>query len=160
MTSFTSYRTRLLSEKRALAFAAALKANPRFAFVAVERSARAKGPNCFLVRFEPSSVARRTALLDQAQDARIVRAATQGFTFAADPDAPFCHCLSHSSGEVYETTLNSCSCPDEEMRCSKIGLACKHRIALALAIRDGEVTEFTPPVRRAFDAARFNEIFA
>lgn len=162
MISFVTYRTKLLSEKQASAFAAALRANSRFAMVSVERSSRARGEKAFIVRFEPSNAARKEALVNNAQDQRTERALTQSFTFCRDTDHDFCHCLSHS-GEVYETTLNSCSCPDETYRCSGVGLACKHRIALALAIRAGDVQEFrhvVTPQRHRLDQDRFHEIFA
>ena len=81
------------------------------------------------------------ALLQQHQDARAERAATQGFTFCADKDSGrlFFWCWSHTSGEVYEVTPQSCNCPDHEFRCKANGLKCKHRIALQAALVADEV---------------------
>lgn len=159
MISFTSYRTKLLPESKANAFAAALRGNPRFAHVAVERSSRAKGSACWFVRYASSSEVRRRALVDGAQDARTRRAMDQEFTFCSDPERAGYHCLSHSSSEVYEVTLNSCSCPDQEARCRAAGIACKHRVALHLAITAGTVADLARVTPRAFEQKRFAEIF-
>ena len=158
MVSFVTYRTKLLSQAKAESFAKALRSNDRFAFVTVEKSPRAKSEKAWLVRFEPSNAARKAALVDAAQDARTERALCGTFTFAVDPDRPHYHCFSHQSGECYTLDLNTCDCPDETYRCSHVGLACKHRIALALALRAGEVGEFTP-VNRGLDQERFAEAY-
>src|SRR5690242_16856883 len=124
-----SYRTKLLPIERAAAFCRALSANPRFTEVTIETSTRAKSDARYYVQFLPASEARRADMLTRQQDARAERAATQGFTFCLDKDAgrPFFWTWSHSSGEVYETTEHSCSCPDHQFRAAPNGLKCKHQ---------------------------------
>lgn len=157
-------RTKLMAFEAATRFARCLSANVRFAAVAIETSSRAKGEKRHFVTFLPASRERLEALAQRQQDARTERAFVQEFTFCADRDTErlFWWCYSHESGETYETTEQSCSCPDAEYRCRANGLRCKHQIALSQAIRAEATVEFKvipDPARKAFDAKRFEEIF-
>ena len=72
----------------------------------------------------------RTAIRWSAldQDARVARAAREGFRFTAlDEGAWVCET---ESGHAYRVTLTACDCPDSEYRCTSAGALCKHRIAL------------------------------
>jgi hypothetical protein len=128
-----SYRTKLMPEAKAQAFAACLTANADFTEVSVEESARAKREEKFFVQFKPASELRQLDMLARQIDARASRAAAQGFSFILDKDAgrPFVWVHSHSSGEVYELDIEgrSCGCPDHLYRCSKAGIQCKHALA-------------------------------
>jgi hypothetical protein len=132
--------------------------------VEIVTSRRATGQARFFVRYQPANPLRQDAMLAREQAARVERAESETFTFCHDGDHEFFHCLSHGSGEVYEVTLQSCGCPDAQFRAEPQGLACKHRLALADAIRRGEVQEFEPvpsrEVQRQRDQDRFREIFA
>lgn len=128
------FRTKLMPEGAALRFAKCLRANARFTGVLVYESDRAKSPvRRHFVIYHPTSAARCEAILQREQDGRTVRALTegQGYTFVLDKDGgrPFYWCLS-ASGEVYETTRESCACPDYEYRCRLAGVHCKHIVAL------------------------------
>jgi len=135
--------TKLMDIEHAGRWARCLTANSRFTSVEIQTSRRAKSAHVrYFVTYLPSSASRQTAMLDRQQDARNRRADEQEFTFCHDGDHDFYHCLSHTSGETYDVTLNSCSCPDHQFHCAANGLACKHRLALASALRRGEVGEF------------------
>jgi predicted nucleic acid-binding Zn finger protein len=142
------FRTRCLPHAQAERFAACLAANERFRDVEVVESARAKGERRHFVEFLPANPERLAAMLSRQQDARQQRADTEGrdYVFALDKNAGrvFAHCFNPSSGQVYETTEHTCSCPDWEWRCSSLGLSCKHQLALAAALARGEVGRFEP----------------
>lgn len=129
------FRTKCLTIERAGAFAKCLGENARFANITIETSARAKSASRYFVQFDAANCERMDALRGRQQDARAQRAEQQTFTFCLDKDAgrSFFWCWSHSSGEVYETTEHSCSCPDAEFRCKPNRLLCKHSIALRAA---------------------------
>lgn len=161
------YRTKLLPLERAARFAKCLLANNRCTGVEIQTSKRATSDSRYYVTWLPANPARVEAMLDRQQAARIQRADTQAFTFCRDTEHDFHHCHSHASGEVYEVTLQSCTCPDFERRCAPHGIVCKHVLALASAVRAGQTTEFEPvPAkvpsdreRRAADARNFERIF-
>jgi hypothetical protein len=161
-----SFRTILMDLEHAARWARCLNANRRFTNAEIQTSPRAKSPEVrYYVTYQPSNERRQAAMLDHQQSARAQRADAQEFTFCHDGDHDFFHCLSHTSGQTYETTLNSCSCPDEQFRCSPNGLACKHRLALASHIRDQRTTEFKPvvarkPLSRDMKWAKDQELFA
>jgi hypothetical protein len=147
-----SMRTKLMEIERAARFARCLQAYPRFAAVEIETSHRAKSEKRYFVTFLPSNPERLEAMAQRQQDARASRAATQEFTFCLDKDAgrAFHWCHSHATGEVYETTRESCSCPDAEYRCKPNGLKCKHQLALERAIQaEATVTFRVIPSRPA-----------
>jgi predicted nucleic acid-binding Zn finger protein len=125
------YRTKLLDLEQAARFARCLGANPLFSAVAVEESPRSAGR--FFVSFVPTNPERRQAMVAREQDKRHEKAVTEGqrYLFCLDKDGgrPFFWCLS-TSGEVYEVTPETCSCPDHQFRCAPNGLKCKHRLAL------------------------------
>lgn len=148
MTSLSSagagYRTKPMLPAQAERFARCLRANTAFRSVSVADS---RSPGKRVVVYQPASDVRQSELLALHQDAREQRAASQGFTFLLDTDTeqPFCHCHSHTSGEVYETTLFDCSCPDFQFRCRGALLRCKHMLALSAAIDSGEVRRWDEP---------------
>jgi hypothetical protein len=164
-----SFRTRLLSLNQAAAFARCLGNNARFTSVEIQTSRRATSEKRYFVTWRPANPARVQVMIDRQQDARSRRAEEQGFTVCKDTEHDFWHVHSHSSGEVYETTLEGCSCPDWQFRCKANNLACKHQLAAALAIGRGEVAEFEPvpskrqPITRDLrwvsDNAAFAEVF-
>lgn len=129
------YRTKCLSIEAAARFARCLGANQKFTGVEIERSNRAKGEKCWIVLFQPASEARQESLEQRQQDTRAQRAAAQAFTFCADKDSGrlFWWVFSHSSGETYEVSEHSCSCPDQTYNLRGTSLRCKHRLALAAA---------------------------
>ena len=131
-TGQVSYRTKLMELERAASFAKALGANDRFKGVTIETSARAKSAARYFVQFSPTNTDRYQEMLDREQDARALRACEGSFTFLADKDAgrAFYWCHSHQSGEVYQTTEQTCSCPDATFRCAPNGLLCKHSLAI------------------------------
>jgi hypothetical protein len=138
MESLSHYRTKLLSIEKAGAFARCLMENSRFSDVTIENSPRAKGDRAWFVRFQPANPERIADMLERHQTARARRACEQEFTFCLDKDAgrPFFWCWSHASGEVYETTEQSCNCPDSEFRLKGTSLLCKHSLALRNADPD------------------------
>jgi len=125
-------RTKPMERAQALRFARALEANPRFTNVSVAESRQAKAPaKRWVVWYQSSNPARRAAVRDREQTARQQRAEAEGsrYLWVLDTDHPFFHCLS-TSGEVWEVTHASCSCPDATYRCKPAGLLCKHSLAL------------------------------
>jgi hypothetical protein len=135
------YRTKLMERQRAEQFAKCLEANPLFTSVTVEESRRS--PGRYLVSFQPANAERRVDMLVREQRSREARARAEGagYVFCLDTDAgrPFFWCVS-TSGEVYETTVESCSCPDHHYRLRGTGLSCKHQLALSAGL--GEMRSF------------------
>ena len=132
VSTLSSYRTQLLGERQAEAFARCLRGNSRFSDIRVCHSARAKGAKQWYVSYAASNLARREALLNRHQNERARRACEETFTFVLDTDAsrPFYWCLSHRSQEVYKVDEHSCSCPDHLYRTGPASLKCKHILAL------------------------------
>lgn len=159
-TGMLTFRTKLLELDLAARFALCLQANPRFCAVEIQTSARKKSERKYFVTYLPTNEKRALAMLDRQQEARAKRAAEQEFVFCHDGDHDFYHCHSLGSGEVYETTLNSCSCPDHQFRCQPNGLACKHRLALGDHIREERTVAFQPVPDLRADQDRFEAIFA
>lgn len=155
VTMFTAYRTKLLSQKRAAAFASALRRNSRFSHVSVEQSSRAKGDACWFVRFEPSSEIRRQALVDAQDSSRARRGLEQEFTFVRDTATNSYLCFSHTSGNVYSVTEHSCDCPDSQHRLTGTAIRCKHRYALIAQ----SPAELGPAPVRSETQDRFDAIF-
>ena len=125
------YRTKLMDFARATAFARCIEANANFQDVVLEQSTRAKTEQ-YLVTFRPASRARQCDMLDREQDARTDRAHTEGgdYVFWQDPDRGYLYwCYNPISGETYEVTIGSCSCPDYHYRCERAGIQCKHMAA-------------------------------
>lgn len=155
-TGMLTFRTCLMKLEPAARFALCLEANPRFCAVEIQTSRRAKGERKYFVTYLPANPERVEAMVDRQQQARARRADEQEFVFCHDGDHDFYHCHSVASGEVYETTLNSCSCPDHTFRCHSSGLACKHRLALGDHIREERTIRFLPvavtPENEAFCA--------
>jgi len=126
MISFLSYRSRLMTARRAEAFARCLRANRRFRAVTVERSPLAAGPAAWLVRWHPVSPARCRDLRRRAQEQRAARA--PGLQVSGGPE--WFTVTNPETGAVYYVTAYSCTCPDFEYRCRESGLACKHIAAV------------------------------
>jgi predicted nucleic acid-binding Zn finger protein len=140
MQSFThagcAYRpTKAMTEEAANRFAACLQANKAFTEVQVCPAPRSHGK--FIVTYVPVNEERRRAMLVRENDARLLRAYLEGgsYLFVADESARFFWCQS-ASGEVYEVTSRSCTCPDHTYRGSRFGIPCKHILALTEGISE------------------------
>jgi hypothetical protein len=134
------FRTKLLPLERAESFARCLRGNERFADVQVQESPRSPGK--WFVAFTPSDEGRRQYWLEQAQTERQARSDFEGlhYTYLIDPSGSFYWCFS-VSGELYDVTPHSCSCPDFQFRCSGHGIYCKHILALYRAVNEGRVND-------------------
>lgn len=121
------HRTKLMEAARAERFARCLMANEHFAAVSVEESPTAKSAKRCYVRYQPASDRRQADLVRGEMAARAQRAAEQAgnYLFVLDDSRRYFHCLNFESGEVYEVTERSCSCPDHTYRAAAVG-ACKH----------------------------------
>jgi hypothetical protein len=123
------FRTKLMDQAQAERFAHCLDANARFAKVTVEES---RSAGRFFVSFLPAAPERQAEMLETVQSERLVRALTEGsdYVFVVDDSARFMWCFNPRSGETWEVTSQSCTCPDHVYRCSRVGLKCKHQLAL------------------------------
>ena len=126
------YRTKLMSLEKAGRFARCLGTNRRFTEVSIEASERAKSEAKYFVRYLPKSETRQLQMLEGQQQAREARAEAQGvnYLFVLDEGGRFFWCHNLASGEVYETTEETCDCPDFHYRCRGSGLHCKHVVML------------------------------
>ena len=130
------YRTVLFrSQARAEAFCRCLTANARFQAASVAQSNQGSG---WFVQYQPSSASRRADLYYQQYRQRELKAKTESPCYTFDlctthPANPFYRCLS-VSGEVYDVTEKTCSCPDWQHRGRKSGLPCKHIQAYHTAV--------------------------
>jgi hypothetical protein len=127
------YRTRLMTQEHAEQFAACLRANSLFDGVMVYESPTAKTERRHYVVYHPSDPDACAAILQRQQQKRAdkARAEAQDYLFVRDDQTGrFYWCMS-ASGEVYEVTDFSCTCPDFEYRCREAGVHCKHQVALA-----------------------------
>lgn len=155
METINGFRTKLMSEARAFAFAKALQGNRRFAFVQLCRSYRTKSADCWYVSFQPSSESRKLAVLDRQQSARAQRAADGDFTSCKDPQTGRWWVYSPTSGHTYETTATACDCLDARHRANPAGLACKHSIH----VREEVAREAEGRERRRLEQQEFDRIF-
>jgi hypothetical protein len=126
------YRSKLMSEAEARAFAERLRGDTQYTGVHVLESTRARSANrCFVV-CQPACPEKRAALLQQLQQDRLLRALEEGpgYVWLADPAQPVWHVLS-LSGECYAVSTEpaSCTCRDAGV-CADTGLFCKHVAAL------------------------------
>jgi hypothetical protein len=131
-----SYRTKLLRDLQfAARFARCLRANAtRFCDVEIVPSLKAKG-DAWYVSFRPINRERQIEMLERQADARRQRAAEEGldYIFWADPDHTGSYwCFNPKSGETYEVSIFSCTCPDYEFRCKRAAIQCKHQQAWEL----------------------------
>lgn len=142
MESVAYYRTKLMDQARAEQFAKCLAANACFTQVNVVESPRSAGK--FFVAYLPTSEDRQAELVQHQIEGRAQRAAQEGcdYVFCKDEarGRTFHYCFNPKSGEVYETTRCSCSCPDFTFRGSKLGIPCKHMLALIGGL--GSITTF------------------
>jgi predicted nucleic acid-binding Zn finger protein len=135
------YRTKPMAEAAAKRFARCLSSNSRFEQVSVFES---RSPGKFFVAYLPTNETRQAEMRATEQGKRQARAESEGrsYQFCMDEGGRFVWCLS-TSGEVYEVTPKSCTCPDHTYRCSRVpGLQCKHQLALDSALRRDEVGRF------------------
>ena len=123
------YRTRLFSDwEQADRFRRCLEANPRFVDPTVCESGTSKTVKWF-VTFRPGNRERQLDMYERQWDARRDRGWTEGleYIFWQDPDHPGSWwCFNPRSGETYEVTIFSCTCPDYVYRCHLAALQCKH----------------------------------
>ena len=130
-TGEAGFRTRLMQREQAARFAKCLAANAQFQSALVCEQPAARGPVRWYVFYVPASPDRQRAILQSAARRREQTAVREagGYHWVPDPDHDFHHCLS-VSGEVYEVTPVTCTCPDWMMRGNKLSIPCKHQIAL------------------------------
>lgn len=137
-----SYRTKLMAQPQAEAFARCLAANPRFAAVDVRESARAKNPTArHYVTFAPATLARRQDLLRHQQQSRSERAHAQAalYLVVRDP-AGFYWVVNLASGSTHHTVLGrECDCGDATYRCNGTAVLCKHDEIIRIKHRAGEI---------------------
>lgn len=132
-----AYRTKLMALDQAQSFARCLKANSRFKSVLVNTSARAISAKRYYVTFEPANAERERDLLAAQQSDREKRAHEGGMIFLQhDRYHWMYHCFSIHSQETYDVSLRDCSCPDAQVRTKKLGIQCKHQIALGLWLEE------------------------
>jgi hypothetical protein len=127
------YRTKLLAEAHAQQFASCLRANALFSGVMVYESERAKHPERrFFVVYHPSDSDACAAILQRQQERRAAQARAEAGDYLIVPnvDRRF-FWVQSASGEVYEVTDFSCSCPDYEFRCREASIRCKHQLVLS-----------------------------
>ena len=134
------YRTRLMTETHAESFAAALRANAQWDGVMVCESPRAKGERRHYVVYHPASAEAREAILARQEASRAARAEAELDEYLIVPaDGETFFWVASGSGNVYEVTDFSCTCPDHEHRCRAAGIRCKHQVALEAATERGKV---------------------
>lgn len=133
MQRLLDFRTRLMREAQARNFAKALAARSAFTNVTVQKHERAVTDKAYYVVFAPRDPVRAGQLAAEAQQARKDRAKAQAanYIFVLDESGRYYHCWNTLSGEVYEVTCETCTCPDNEIRLrGQFGIRCKHRILL------------------------------
>ena len=135
------YRTKLLTEAHAQQFASCLRSNTLFTGVMVYESDRAKHPERrFYVVYHPSDPDACAAILERQQQQRADKARAEADEYLIVPDeGGRFFWVQSASGEVYEVTDFSCTCPDAEFRCKEAGIRCKHSLALEIAEQRGLV---------------------
>lgn len=114
-------------------FARCLRANGRFTDVQVRESGQAKHPERrYYTYWTPRNVARAKELLQEAQSAREARSFSQAgrYEFHLSDCGRYHFTLNLLSGEVYQTTVYTCDCPDAECNLRFSGLLCKHSLML------------------------------
>lgn len=141
MQTFCAHRTRLVNESRALSFAKMVAANADFTNVEVKFSPTAKGERRFFVSYVPTNPQRAAALRSIAEDARDQRAQDQRENYLFVPDCfgrGFHDCVNLTTGESYEVSAHTCTCPDFHYRGSQQNppVPCKHMRMLALELED------------------------
>lgn len=135
------YRTRLLPQQLAQAFARCLRANDRFTGVMVQESRTAKHPtDRYLVLFHPSNPEALAALVQGQQAIQHQRAAEQwqNYLVVQSDRGAWYYVENLESGEVYEVDpRGTCSCPHYEARCRPALLECKHPGIVRLQLEAG-----------------------
>lgn len=146
-TGWIRYRTKLLTTDRASRFAKCLAANSsRFIEVRTVPCPTARGERRYFVTYQPVSPDSICRQAEREITSRQARADVEGAGYLwqldTDEPRPFYRCCS-LSGECYEVTDCSCTCPDWEYRLSRAiwsGLYCKHIRAYLAACDRGELT--------------------
>lgn len=143
-----NYRTQLLTQRQADAFAAALRGNQRFTGVGVHQSDRAKHPERrFFVLYQPSSAARRLDILNVHQATQDARAEEQWENYAVvrDEEEGKFWVANLTNGETYTVHLHrlfDCTCPQQQYRHRGTSLRCKHDGIVRTHLRLGLVEGF------------------
>lgn len=157
MRTVSAYRTKCLPLTRAEAFARCLAARGQATDVQVLESNRTPNPQVrWFVYWTPRNVERQKALLQQSQDERQQRAEEQrhGYEFILSDCGRFHYCLSLKSGEVYETTVYGCDCPDATYNLTRTGLRCKHSLMLEMSLtEEAEELEIERQVQEGYEQA-------
>ena len=128
------YRSKTMTVERAAAFARCLAANAE-RFTSVEIVLARTKETAYFVQFRPVNPERQGDIYEQQWNVRAERAQQEGaeYIFWRDADkAGVTWCFNPQSGETYEVTPFSCTCPDYHYRCEKAGLHCKHQHALQM----------------------------
>lgn len=153
MRTVSGHRTKLLPQARAESFAKCLAARGQATDVQVLESNRTRSLDCrHFVYWTPKSVARQWALLDQSQNERAQRAVEQAgqYEFVLSDCGRYHYCLSLKTGEVYETTVHGCDCPDATYNLHRTGLRCKHALMLEAHLeREAEDLEIEREIEEA-----------
>jgi hypothetical protein len=135
------YRTKNMDIAHAAAFARCIEANNgRFTSVEIVE-ARTK-EEAYFVTFRPVSPERQGDMYEQQWNVRKERAEQEGaeYIFWRDTDNPGTDwCFNPKSGETYQVSTFSCSCPDYVYRCEKAGLLCKHQQARTMQAEAGRL---------------------
>lgn len=134
------YKTVCMTEAHARSFAAALRASSQWDGVMVYESSRTRGERRFFVVYHPASEMARQALLARQEAKRAARAEAELDQYLIVPaEQGRFFWVASQSGNVYEVTDLSCTCPDHEYRCREAGIRCKHQLALGAATEQGKV---------------------
>lgn len=146
-----AYRTRATSQRDAARLAEALEKNPEIEVWGIIRSERAKGSEDqgWFACWQPRDEGRQQDLVEEQQLLRADRARAEGsrYQFVVDrrdvdgQERTWAFCQS-TSGEVYEVTLQGCTCDDWAKVGAAIGVFCKHQWELITRIQRGELATF------------------
>lgn len=134
------YRTRLLTLARAHSFCACLQANRRFKCVSVVESTHTA--EMYFVQYQPSNQSRYADLYFEQYRQRELKGQTEGRCYdfhLHEVGGNLFYLCASTSGETYEVTPESCSCPDYQYRGKKSGIPCKHIQAYHKQVAIGEI---------------------
>jgi hypothetical protein len=150
-TGTICYRSKCLPLSIAASFAKCVQANAtRFCDVEIQKSDKSRSEK-FFVTFRPVNPTRQADLYEAQYNARAERAQQEGseYIFWKDTDNPGTDwCFNPVSGETYQVSTFSCSCPDYLFRCEKAGLLCKHQQARTLQFEAGTLGKTDKVTRR------------
>lgn len=145
------FRTKLFrSEARADAFCKMVSANSRFTNASVIQSNRTE--DGWFVQYQPANPARYADLYYSQYRQRELKGKGEGRCYEWDlqqRDGRVWYLCLSTSGETYEVTECSCTCPDWQFRGRKSGLPCKHQHAYAVAVATNELAAIAEVKMRA-----------